>query len=159
MAVRYYVSAILPPETIPPLDPDALFRDYWRLALDDALPRPSFSAVIPTHPVTGLPLFTWGIAFVQANDWSGVDADPRNFRLFVVSEDSDETSLEGLLQALSTKRWGELTRARQNAINAKLEQLGIPKRVRKSTESLRFVLQEIGQYLQPGFDESKLYVR
>lgn len=157
MSIRYYVSAVLPPD--PPLPPDApedaVRKDYYRLALDDARPRPAFSAHIPTLP-TGAPAFAWGIAYAKATDWSGVEADARNFRLFAGVD--DKATVAEIIADLSRLQWKDIPVARRTAIRAKAEALGISVNDISTTTSLRFVLRKLGTFLHAAFDETRLFV-
>ena len=162
--VRYYVSEVLAAETVFVIDPDtglpvpkALPQ---RLAIFDAVPRPSFSAVIPTHPVTGIALFAWGIAYVKGDvlSYLAVDRDPRNFRLFQGAE-GEQGDLDTTITRLDAVRWGDVTGAQKTAMKNKLTELGVPSGDVTATTSLRAILQKVGRHLHPGFDESRLYVR
>lgn len=148
--VRYYISTVL----LPDID-----KDYQRLALDDAVPRPDFSAKIPTLP-NGKAAFTWGIAYVKASDWSGVDADPRNIRLFAGAE-GDLRDQAALLTKLSTTRWdaaGVSDTQRQKMRNMCIT-LGISVVDISPSVSLRQILRKVGTFLQPDFDETKMSVQ
>lgn len=148
--MRYYISQVLLP------DQD---KDYQRLALDDADPHPNFSATIPTLP-DGKAAFTWGIAYASASDWSGVDADPRNIRLFAGAEGTVKTQKE-LLDKLSTTRWDDVSvsdvqrqKMRNTCINLGISVVDISPSI-----SLRQILRKVGTFLQADFDESKMWVQ
>lgn len=148
--VRYYISQVLPPDQN---------KDYQRLALDDAVPHPDFVANIPTLP-NGLAAFTWGIAYVKAIDWTGVDTDPRNMRLFAGAE-GNPLNQQALLDKLSTTRWdaaGVSDTQRQKMRNLCI-QLGISVVDISPSISLRQILRKVGTFLQPDFDETKFSVQ
>lgn len=147
VTVRYYISAVLLP------DQD---KDYQRLALDDANPRPlAFSNEIVTLP-NGKAAFSWGISYVKAIDWSGIDADPRNIRLFAGAEGSPKNQAE-LLNTLSTTRWDAAKVSdtqRQKMRNICID-LGVSVVDISPSISLRQILRKVGTFLKPDFDESK----
>ena len=150
VTMRYYISQVLLPDAT---------KDYQRLALDDAIPHPDFAAKIPTLP-NGIAAFTWGIAYVKASDWSGVDADPRNIRLFAGAEGSQKTQKE-LLDRLSTTRWDDasVTDVQRQKIRNACINLGISIVDISPSISLRQVLRKVGTFLQPDFDETRFSVQ
>ena len=156
MAVRYYLSQILPPDPAPPPELDLPWKDYWRLSLDDAVPRVSFTTEIPRLP-DGLPAFAWGLAYVKGEDFTGVDADIRNFRLFQGHE-GVRTDLRDLLTRLDAQTWSNLTQAMRTNIRARLASLGISTADVTGTVSLRAIMQKVGRHLRPGFNELTMYV-
>lgn len=159
MSCRYYVSQVLPPEPTPPPDPETTpWKNYWRLAIDDASPRVAFAAHIPTLP-NGTPSFPWGIAFAKGEDWSGVDADPRNIRLFDSAEGEDKAEIEDLIAWSNATAWRDVGVVRRNRIRATLANWGVETGDITNATSMRAILQKIGRFLHPTFDETKLFVR
>ena len=150
--VRYYLSKILAPSV-------ELDKDYYRVALDDVIPRPNFSAVIPNKP-DGTPAFAWGLAYATATDWSGVDADTvNNIRIFGGAEGNPQ-DIGTLLDTLSTKRWGDagVSDTQRSRMRNACIMLGISTTDLTSPVSLRYVLQKFGRFLNPEFNELKLWV-
>ena len=152
--MRYYLAPVLPPEPPSP-DPDAAIRDSWRLAVDDVLGVQGYSAVIPTH-MTGLPVYSWGIAYVQSEDWNAVDADARFIRLFQ-GEEGAERSFDDVRARLSSARWENLSNARQQSISQPLSQRGVPGSVFVGG-SLWALLQRVGRHLDPNFEAQHTHV-
>lgn len=157
MSLRYYISRILPPDP-QPADPEVVWKDYFRVAMDDLNPRPSFAAHIPSLP-SGAPAFGWALVYAKATDWSAVDASPTtdNFRLFQTAGD-DQDTLAGLLDTLSTIRWSNLTQNRRTTIRNRLQAEGIPVADITNTTSMRAILQKVGRHLHPDFSEVNLHV-
>ena len=144
--VRYYVSEILAPT------PE---RDFYRVAIADAIPTPSYDTVIPRSPVTGLPLWGWALVLVKgdAASYLAVDADPRNFRVFQGAETDLITTTDELLTFLDGKQWSDFNSAQKVAVKDKLTSLGIPTADITTNVSFRAILQKVGRHLHPAFDE------
>ena len=150
MSVRYYISQVLPP--------DEELDNRYRVAIFDATPRVGFSAHIPTTP-DGIPAFPWALAFCKGDDFSGVDADPRNIRLFDGAEGDDKPEVEALIEWSNTARWSELRTVSRNRIRSALAERGVPVGDIAGTTSMRAILQKIGRFLDPNFNELRLFVR
>lgn len=147
ITVRYYMSEILAPTEEKP---------FYRVAIADAVPgAEAWHTDIPTDPQTGIPLFAHALVNVEAKDWSGIDADARNIRLDGGAI-ADQSSSRDLLTQYSTKRWDDLTGAQRTKLRDTMRSLGVPTADLDPNVSLRSVLQKIGRYLNPTFDETKL---
>ena len=156
---RYYISDILPPvNPATCTNPDLECKLFYRLALHDANPRPSFSAIIPTSPTTGIPLFSFGLAYVKCrvDDCLAADLDGRNFRLFQGAE-GFHTTFDSIMIGIDTTIWGDVVGVK-TAIKNKLESLGIATIDITSVVSLRYILQKVVRHLSPGSNELNLRV-
>ena len=158
---RYYISDVLPPvNPATCTNPDVECKTFYRVAIYDASPRPSFVAVIPTFRDTGVPAFSWAIVFTRGTDYTAVDADARNFRLFQGAEDNPApTSVEQILANLDRDDWSLLTGAQKTAIKLKLDQIGVPTTDITGAFNLRTLLQRVGRRLNPSYNEALEYVR
>jgi hypothetical protein len=142
---RWYVARVLPPEA--PLPPDATeeqiegHRSWYRLAVTGAVPR--YEAIIPTDPITGVPLFGWGLALVDAADFTAADADAANMIGL------PRIGMDRPLSDVFTNT--QLTNFRDRLLAHGVVPTGL---TRNST--LRQVVRQIGAQLQADFDETRV---
>jgi len=147
IAVRYYMAEILAPTEEKP---------FYRVSIADAVPgAEAWHTDIPTDPQTGIPLFTHALVNVEAKDWSGIAADARNIRIDGGAV-ADQSTTRDLLTQFSVKRWNDLSGAQRTKLRDTMRALGVPTADLDTNVSLRAVLQKIGRYLNPTFDETKL---
>lgn len=151
MSARYYISEILPPDP-QPLDPEAPWKDYYRPAVSDAQPRVSSVNMIPTSKTDGRPMFLWALVFAKGEDWSGVEADPRNFRLFA-GEEGDPFDLKSMMDALALKRLSDVAAPKKAAIRNFLNSKGL---TLTGSESFREILRAVRRRLNPNDIDGEL---
>lgn len=103
----------------PPVPPDP-----FRPKLDGLIGLKAMSAVIPSN-ADGSPKFAWCVVMARADDWTAVDADAQNERLFGIDLPDAVDTFAELKVFLQSKTVGDIPPARRQALNERLTARGI----------------------------------
>lgn len=96
------------------------------------------SAVIPSDPATGAPLFPWCLVVVAGNDLTGVLGD---------------SAIEALPDLTLDSKLSTLTTAQRNRLLTALSNRGVSTSGLTTQSTLRDVLRRVGTHLTPGYRE------
>ena len=111
-----------------------------RLKATDQIVGGSFTSIIPSDPVTGLPLFSWGLCMVNAVDLTTVINDTANHPLRQIT-----------LDAL----WSTVAHTTQTAFQSEMTTLGISTTFINKQTTMRQIVNAVGQFLDTNFDANR----
>lgn len=132
MSKRYYIS---------PIVGDGTEENSFRPKVADYPVK--WVGIIPSDPVTGLPLFAWTLVLVEAQNHGQLISDG-------AIDPMPEFPLDGKVSAIHN--------ATKNDMLARLQARGIDTTFIGNADGYRDVIRGVGRHLEPTFDENNFDV-